>query len=69
MNPANFPIVGMVFRYGASDRVLDSILLLGPVIILGFVFLGRNPITVTVTGFYILSFLGYVLYNGLRANE
>lgn len=66
MNPENLPIVGMVFRYGAYDRVLDSILLFGPVVILSFVIFGRNPITTIVAGLYIFLFFGYVLYNGLR---
>ncbi|RBI61073.1 hypothetical protein DMJ13_15185 [halophilic archaeon] len=66
MNPENVPFVGAVFRFGARDRVLDSILLLGPVVILAFVILGRNILTKTVTGLYILSFAGYVLYKGIR---
>ncbi|WP_433634368.1 hypothetical protein [Halomicrococcus sp. NG-SE-24] len=66
MNPEKLPFVGAVFRFGARDRVLDTILLLGPVVILAFVILGRNLLTKTVTGLYILSFIGYVLYNGIR---
>ena len=66
MNPENLPVVGAVFRFGARDRVLDSILLLGPVVVLAFVVLGRTPLTVTVTGLYVLSFVGYVLYKGSR---
>jgi hypothetical protein len=66
MNLENLPIVRAVFRFGARDRVLDSILLLGPVVILTIVLLGRNLITGTVTGLYVLSFVGYVLYKGIR---
>lgn len=66
MNPENMPVVGAVFRFGARDRVLDSILLLGPVVMLAIIFLGRTPLTTGVTALYILSFVGYVLYNGRR---
>lgn len=66
MNPENMPVVGAVFRFGARDRVLDSILLLGPVVMLAIIFLGRIPLTTGVTALYILSFVGYVLYNGRR---
>ncbi|WP_135827234.1 hypothetical protein [Halorussus ruber] len=66
MNPKDLPVVGTVFRLGAQDRVLDSFLLLGPIVILSFVVLGRNAFTISVTGAYLLSFIGYVLYKGIR---
>jgi len=66
MNPRNLPIVRAVFRFGARDRVLDTILLLGPVVILTIVLLDRNPVTGIITGLYVLSFVGYVLYKGIR---
>lgn len=69
MNPENLPYVGAVFRFGARDRVLDSILLLGPVVVLVIAVLGRRPVTGIVTGLYVLSFVGYVLYKGLRGAE
>jgi len=64
MNPENLPFVGPVFRFGARDRVLDSHLLLGPIVILTYVISGRNTLTVLITGVYVLSFIVYVLYNG-----
>lgn len=66
MTPKDIPYVGAVFRFGAHDHVLDSILLLGPVVILTFVILGRTPLTAVVTVLYILSFVGYVIYKGIR---
>lgn len=66
MNLENMPYVGAVFRFGANDRVLDSILLLGPVVILAMVILGRTPLTTILAAFYVLLFTGYVLYNGIR---
>lgn len=64
MNPENLPYVGAVFRFGARDRVLDTYLVLGPLVILLFVILGRNLFTVLITGLYIFSFVAYVFYNG-----
>lgn len=66
MKPENLPYVGAVFRFGARDRVLDSILLFGPVVLLAIVVLGRTSITTILVGFYILMFTGYVIYNGVR---
>ena len=66
MNPENLPFVGAAFRFGARDRVLDTCLLLGPIVILAFVVLGRNVFTVLLTGLYVLSFVAYVLYKGTR---
>lgn len=66
MNPRNLPYVDAVFRFGAQNRVLDTYLLLGPIVILIFVIIGRNSFTVLVTGLYVLSFIAYVLYNGSR---
>ena len=66
MNPENLPYIGAVFRFGASDRVLDSFLLLGPVAILASVAIGRNPLTASLAGLYIVLFLAYVAYNGTR---
>lgn len=65
MNPENLPYVGAVFRFGANDRVFDSILLAGPAVILGMAVLGRRPITLLVAGLYVLSFVGYVIYKGI----
>lgn len=66
MNPENLPVVGAVFRFGARNRVLDTYVLLGPLVILTFAILGRNLFTVLVTALYILSFIAYVLYNGIQ---
>jgi hypothetical protein len=66
MNPENLPYVGAVFRFGARDRVLDTILLAGPVVVLAIVLLGRNPVTTILAGLYVLSFACYVVYNGVH---
>ena len=66
MKPENLPYVGAVFRFGARDRVLDSILLLGPVVVLAMAVLGRNVVTGALAALYVLSFVAYVLYKGFR---
>ena len=65
MTPENIPYLGAVFRFGARDRVLDSILLAGPVVVLAMILLGRNPVTTVVAVLYVLSFVVYVLYKGV----
>lgn len=65
MNPENLPVVGAVFRFGARDLVLDAILLLGPVVILAMIVVGRNLLTMVVAATYVVSFTAYVLYNGV----
>lgn len=66
MKPENLPYIGAVFRFGANDRVLDSILLLGPVVVLAMAVFGRNLVTGALAALYVLSFVGYVLYKGTR---
>lgn len=66
MGPDEIPVVGAVFEFGAEDRVLDTILLLGPLVVLAFVVLGRTPLAEGVVTLYLVSFVGYVLYSGLR---
>lgn len=62
MNPKEIPLVGAVLQYGAEDRVLDWILVLGPVVVTSFVVFGRNAATTGVVALYLLSFVGYVLH-------
>ena len=62
MNPEELPVIGAVFRFGAQDRVLDSILILGPLIVVFFAVLGRSILTETVVALYVLSFVVYVPY-------
>jgi len=65
MNPETLPVVGPVFEFGAQNRVLDSIMLLGPVVVLAIVLLGRTPLTTAFVALYVASFIGYFLYSGL----
>ena len=54
MNPEELPVIGAVFRFGAQDRVLDSILILGPLVVVFFAVLGRSILTETVVALYVL---------------
>ncbi|PSP31181.1 hypothetical protein BRC64_11165 [Halobacteriales archaeon QH_10_67_22] len=62
MNPKQLPVVGAVIQYGADDRVLDWILVLGPVVITSFVVFGRNAVTTGIVALYLLAFVAYLGY-------
>ncbi|WP_222918637.1 hypothetical protein [Natrinema sp. SYSU A 869] len=66
MRPSELPLVGQVFESGAEDRVFDSLLLVGPVIILLIVAVGRSLLTTSIAVGYVLFFVAYVLYRGVR---
>jgi hypothetical protein len=67
MKLRTLPVVSTVFEAGANDRVFDSLLLVGPLVIGAVVVLGRSPITEVLAIAYITVFLAYVLYRGLPA--
>ncbi|WP_459192262.1 hypothetical protein [Halosimplex sp. J119] len=69
MNPDNIPLIRLVFRFGAEDRVLDGILLAGPLVVLAMIVGGRSPLTAAIVGLYVLSFAVYVVYNGITSGE
>ncbi|GAB6861988.1 hypothetical protein ACFR97_03810 [Haloplanus litoreus] len=64
MNPRDLPVISDVFEAGADDRVFDSLLLLGPLVIGLVVVLDRSFVTETLALAYIAVFVGYVLYRG-----
>jgi hypothetical protein len=65
MDPENLPLVSAVLRFGAQDRALDTILLAGPLVVLTMILLGRSAVTTAIVALYVLSFVGYVVYNGV----
>ncbi|ELZ23116.1 hypothetical protein C475_15744 [Halosimplex carlsbadense 2-9-1] len=67
MDPKDIPLVGFVLEFGAQDRVLDAMLLAGPLVVLAMILGGRSPVTTALVGLYVLSFGGYVVYNGVVA--
>ncbi|WP_121743591.1 hypothetical protein [Natronorubrum halophilum] len=67
MNIADIPIVGDLLEAGAEDWVFDSLLLIGPLLIALIAVIGRSPITTGITAAYLLFFVAYVLYRGVRS--
>ncbi|RZH66644.1 hypothetical protein [Natrinema altunense] len=65
MKLSDLPIVEEVFESGANDRVFDSLLLIGPVLIVGIAIAGRSWLTIGIAIAYVLFFVAYVVYRGL----
>ncbi|GAB7011444.1 hypothetical protein [Halorubrum trueperi] len=66
MKSRDIPFVSAVLEAGADDRVFDSLLLTGPLVIGLVVVLGRSLVTEAVAIAYIAAFVGYTLYRGVR---
>jgi hypothetical protein len=64
--PRDLPVVSAVVEAGADDRIFDSLLLIGPLVIGLIVILGRSLITEAVAIVYIATFVGYTLYRAIR---
>lgn len=64
MNIGDLPVVSNVFEAGADDRVFDSLLLIGPLVIGLVIVLGRSLVTEALAVTYIGAFVAYVLYRG-----
>ena len=66
MMPRDLPVVSYVFEAGADDRIFDSLLLIGPLVIGLIVLLGRSFVTEAVAVVYIAVLVGYTLYGAIR---
>ncbi|PCR90416.1 hypothetical protein [Natrinema ejinorense] len=66
MKLSDIPIVGQVLKSGAEDRVFDSLLLVGLVLIPLIAVVGRSLFTTGTAIVYIALFVGYVFYKGIR---
>jgi hypothetical protein len=66
MMPRDLPVVSAVVEAGADDRIFDSLLLIGPLVIGLIVLLGRSFVTEAVAVVYIAVFVGYTLYRAVR---
>ncbi|QCS42438.1 hypothetical protein [Natrinema versiforme] len=60
------PIVGELLESGAEDRIFDSLLLVGPLLILVIALVGRSVVTTGLAAAYVVFFVAYVLYRGIR---
>ncbi|MDG5777034.1 hypothetical protein VB773_21480 [Haloarculaceae archaeon H-GB2-1] len=66
MKLRNVPVVSYVFEAGADDRVFDSLLLVGPIVIGVIVVLDRSLFTEALAVAYLAVFVTYVLYQGIQ---
>lgn len=64
MRPGDVPLVSQVFEWGAEDRVFDALLLVGPLVVVIVVVLGRSALTRAIALVYIATFVAYALYRG-----
>ncbi|SEP95173.1 hypothetical protein [Natrinema salaciae] len=66
MKIGDIPVVGELLESGAEDRVFDSLLLVGPLLILFIAVVGRSVLTTGLAVTYVVFFVVYVLYRGIR---
>ena len=62
MSLEEIPIVGGVVRSGAEDRVFDTLLLVGPVLVASVAALGRTTLTTGLAAGYLAAFVGHAAY-------
>jgi len=65
VNVRRVPGVGYVLSAGADDRVFDTLLLLGPPVVVLIALLHRSTVTEVIAGGYIAAFVLYTLYRGV----
>mgnify|MGYP007042283201 FL=1 len=65
MNPQNLPVVSYIFEVGADDRVFDSLLLAGPLVLGIIIVLNRSLFTELLAFGYIAIFVVYTVYRGI----
>lgn len=66
MRLRTLPVVSSVLEAGADDRVFDTLLLVGPLVIGVIVVLDRSVVTEALAVAYIAVFVTYVLYQGIQ---
>lgn len=64
MKLVELPVVKQVLETGADDRVYDSLVLAGPIVIAIILIGGRSVLTVGLSLLYVGVFAAYLLYNG-----
>ena len=69
MRVSDIPVLAHVSESGPDDRVFDSLLLVGPLIIALITALGRTFLTHTIAILYITLLVIYILYQGLQASS
>ncbi|AHZ22765.1 hypothetical protein E6P09_03425 [Haloferax mediterranei ATCC 33500] len=69
MNPSNVPIISHILESGAEDRVFDSLLLIGPLLIVIITVFHRSLVTELLATAYIVVFVTYILYQGCHSQS
>lgn len=62
MSIDDVPVLAWILDTGPDDRVFDSLLLAGPLLIVVLALVGRSPVTVALAVGYLGVFAGYTLY-------
>jgi len=65
VNLTDIPVVKQVFESGADDRVYDSLVLAGPILIAVILLVGRSLITLGLALSYVALFVFYLAYKGI----
>jgi hypothetical protein len=69
VRPQDLPLVGRLLAFGPDDVVYDSLILLGPVVVLLFTLAGRSPVTVAAGMAYVAVFVVAVARRVTRAAD
>jgi hypothetical protein len=69
VNGSDLPIVRAVVENGADDRVYDTAMVAGVLLLAVIAALGRTMLTEGLVVAYLLGFSGYIVYNGLRGGD
>jgi len=65
MKASDVPVIGLVIRTGADDRVYDTAMVVGVLLLAVIAALGRTMATEGLVVAYLVGFSGYIVYNGL----
>lgn len=66
MRTDELPIISLVSNVGADDWIFDTLLILGPLVIVVIAALGRSLVTEVLAAIYIVVFVAYVGYQALQ---
>lgn len=66
MNADGIPILGELLAAGPNDRVFDSLLLVGPLLIVVIAVVGRSALTTLLAVGYLVAFVGYTISKSLE---
>lgn len=65
MNLRDLPILKHLGDVGPSDPVFDLMVLVGPVVVVLIILLGRNAATTAIAAGYVLAFPAYLAYKAV----